>query len=304
MTNDVNSYSELALSGDGRTVATVLTNVNSSITFYGADGGEPVATLPLRITPDGITWASEDRLLYIVGGLSIGPIDRKTGSVQNFDAGEISVGNFIAACNDGHILFTGFPKGGGETRLFRMNADGGEISQLTTSGVARNPGCSPDSKNAFFSLGTGTNISLWSIPVAGGAPKPLVEPDNFDKAAVSRDGTVAIFHGLRGSGFCAILDDLITRHMRPPFFLDQSFGKVAKLTPDNRAIVSDVRRDGGNTLLYQPLDGSAPHVLFSPGPERIRDFAWSPSGKQLAAAGLKSSADVVLITDQSGKEKN
>jgi serine/threonine protein kinase len=304
VTNDVNSYSELALSGDGSTLATVLTDVNSSIAFYRPGSGEPVTTLPLRITPNGIAWATEDRLLYVVEGSGIGSIDRATGSVKSFDVGEIALGNSIATCRDGHILFTGFTRGGGEARIFRMNADGGEISQLTTSGVARAPSCSPDSQDAFFSLGTRTSVSPWSVSVAGGTPKRLVPPDNFDKATVSRDGRLVVLHGLRGQGFCVIIADLATGRMLPPFFLDQSFGKVAKLTPDDRAIVSDVRRNGGNTLLYQPLDGAPPHVLFNPGPERIRDFDWSPSGKQLAVAGLKSSSDVVLITDQSGKYKN
>ena len=52
VTNDVNSYSQLALSGDGRTLATVLTNIDSNIAFYGPDGGVPVSTIPLRISPN------------------------------------------------------------------------------------------------------------------------------------------------------------------------------------------------------------------------------------------------------------
>ena len=56
-------------------------------------------------------------------------------------------------------------------------------------------------------------------------------------------------------------------------------------------------------MLYQPLDGSTPHALFNPAPETINDFDWSPSGKQLAVARVKSSSDVVLITDQAGKVK-
>jgi dipeptidyl aminopeptidase/acylaminoacyl peptidase len=124
VTNDVNSYSELALSGNGRTLATVLTNVDSKIALYGPDRGEPLSTFPLRITPNAIAWATEDSLLYIVRGSSIGTIDRATGSVQSFDTGEITPGDFIASCTDGHILFTGFPKGGNEARLFRMKADG------------------------------------------------------------------------------------------------------------------------------------------------------------------------------------
>jgi Tol biopolymer transport system component len=153
VTNDVNSYSQLALSGDGRTLATVLTNIDSSIAFYGPDGGVPVSTMPLRITPTNIAWAGEDRLLFIEGGSSIGSIDRATGSVQNFDVGDITPGDFISTCPDVEILFTGIPRSGGEARLFRMGGDGGGITQLTTSGIARNPSCSEDSKVEYFSLG-------------------------------------------------------------------------------------------------------------------------------------------------------
>jgi hypothetical protein len=86
-----------------------------------------------------------------------------------------------------------------------------------------------------------------------------------------------------------------------PFFIDQS-ANFSTFSLDGRAIVSDVVQNGGNTLLYQPLDGSPPHALFNPAPETINSFGWSLSGKQLAVARLKSSSDVVLITDQAGKE--
>ena len=183
-----------------------------------------------------------------------------------------------------------------------MNADGGEIAQLTTSGFARDPSCSADSQKAYFSIGSDVNVSLWSIPVAGGTPKQLVPPVNYAEAAVSRDGTQAALFALRQEKICVIITDLASGRMQPPFFLDQSLANLAKFSPDGRAIVSDALRNGGNTLLYQPLDGSTPHALFNPVPETINDFDWSPSGKQLAVARLKSSSDVVLITDQAGKE--
>jgi Tol biopolymer transport system component len=302
VTNDVNSYSALALSGNGRTLATVLTSVDSNIAVYGPDRGEPISTLPLRITPNAIAWVTEDRLLYIVRGLSMGTIDRGAGSMQSFDTGEISPGDFIASCPDGHILFTGFPKGGSEPRLFRMKADGGEIAQLTSSGFARSPSCSADSQKAYFSVGSDVNVSLWSVPISGGTPRQLVFPVNYVDAAVSRDGTQAALFALRQEKLCAIITDLGSGQLKAPFFLDQSLVDLSRFSPDGRAIVSDALRSGGITLLYQPLDGSTPYVLFNPAPETINDFDWSPSGKQLAVARLKSSSDVVLIIDQAGKE--
>jgi Tol biopolymer transport system component len=302
VTNDVNSYSELALSGNGRNLATVLTSVDSSIMLYGPDGGEPVSTLPLRVTPNAIAWSTEERLLYIVQGLSIGTIDRATGSVQSFDTGEITAGGSTASCPDGHILFTGFPKVGSEPRLFRMNADGGEIAQLTTSGFVRAPSCSAESQKAYFNVGTDVNVSLWSVPITGGTPKQLVPPDNYAEAWVSHDETRAMLFGLRQERLCVIPMDRASGRMQPPFFIDQNGAQVVALSPEDDAVVSDVVRNGGNTLLYQPLDGSPPHALFNPAPETINSFGWSPSGKQLAVARLKSSSDVVLITDQAGTE--
>jgi serine/threonine protein kinase/Tol biopolymer transport system component len=304
VTNDVNSYGELALSGNGRTLATVLTNVDSTIALFGPDGGEPTSTLPLRITPSAIAWATEDRLLYIVPGLSIGTIDRARVTVQNFDTGEIAPADSIASCADGHILFTGYPKGGSEPRLFRMNADGGEIAQLTSNGFARTPSCSADSQKAYFNIGGDVNVSLWSIPVSGGTPRQLVSPVNYAEAAVSRDGTQAALVAVRQQKICVIIADLPSGRIRAPFFIDQSLANLAGFSPDGRAIVSDALWSGGVTLLYQPLNGSPPHVLFNPAHETINDFGWSPSGKQLAVARSKSNSDVVLIIDQAGKEKH
>jgi Tol biopolymer transport system component len=112
----------------------------------------------------------------------------------------------------------------------------------------------------------------------------------------------AALFAVRENKVCAIIANLATGQMQPPFFIDQSLANFATFSPDGRGIVSDALRNGGNTLLYQPLDGSPPHVLFNPAPETIQGFDWSPSGKQLAVARFKSSSDVVLITDQKGDQ--
>jgi Tol biopolymer transport system component len=143
---------------------------------------------------------------------------------------------------------------------------------------------------------------LWSIPVSGGTPKQLIPALIYDQVSVSRDGTQAALFALRQQKLCAIITDLGSGRMQAPFFIDQSLANFSRFSPDGRAIVSDALRSGGITLLYQSLDGSTPYMLFNPAPETVNDFDWSPSGKQLAVARLKSSSDVVLIIDQTGKE--
>jgi serine/threonine protein kinase len=310
VTNDVNAYSQLALSADGHTLATVLTNIDSSIAWYKPEGGASLSTTPLRITPDRISWAGEDRLLFSVPRIAIGWIDRATGDVHSFDVGEIDVGDSISSCPDGHILFTGFPKGAAPARLFRMDAEGGNIFQLTHDGIARFPQCSADSREAFYGVARDETFvaSLWAISLAGGAPRQLLPSEATADYAFSQHGRLAGYEVVEAQGTVHWkVFDLASGRMLSEIVLDSSDAASEShlhFSPDNLAVVYSVLRNGGRTLLYQPLDGSASHSLIDPMQESIPDFGWSPSGKQFAMARLKTSSDVVLIKDQKEKGKD
>lgn len=305
VTNDVSSYGELALSADGRTLATVLTNIDSSVAWYKPDGGVPLSTVPVRITPYRIAWANENRLLFAIPQVDIGWIDRATGEVHTFDLGEVVPGDYVAVCGDGHILFTGFPKGATAQWVFRMDADGENIFQLAPGGIAPAPGCSSDSREVFYFVEENemSRASLWSVPMTGGTPRQILPPEATVYYAISPDGRLAAWTILDLPKARWNIFDLAAGRAVSQIPLDTSdMGSEdtspVHFSPDDRAAVYSVLRNGGRTLLYQPLDGSAPHSLFNPADEVIPDFAWSPSGKQLALVRQKSSSDVVLIQDQ------
>jgi eukaryotic-like serine/threonine-protein kinase len=311
VTNDVSSYSELALSADGRTLATVLSNIDSSVAWYKPEGGVPLSTTPLRITPFRIAWANEDRLLFAIPRVDIGWIDRATGEVHTFDIGEAAPGDYIAACGDGHILFTGFPKGATEAWVFRMDADGGNIVQLASGGISPAPGCSSDGREVYYFVEQNqmSKASLWSVPLSGGTPRQILPPEANVDYGISVDGRLAGWTILDPPKARWNIFDLASERAVAQIPLDTSDmgsedASSVRFSPDNRAAVYSVLRNGGRTLLYQPLDGSAPHPLLDPAQEVIPDFGWSPSGKQLALARQRSSSDVVLIKDQQEKGKD
>jgi eukaryotic-like serine/threonine-protein kinase len=304
VTNDVSAYSQLALSADGRTLATVLNNIDSSVAWYKSDGGEPLSTTALRITPQTIAWASEERLLFNVPHVDIGQIDRATGEVHTFDIGEIVPEDYISACPDGHILFTGVPKGASAPWVFRMDADGGNIVQLVTSGVAPSPGCSSDSREVFYFMEESeiSKASLWVVPLSGGTPRQILPPIGTQEYAISSDGRLAALTIFKEQKAHWRVFDTSSGRMVSEVPLEMSDlagegSSTMRFSPDNRAAVYSVLRNAGRTLFYQPLDGSASHPLLEPIQEGIPDFNWSPSGKQLAIVGQKSSSDVVLIKD-------
>jgi Tol biopolymer transport system component len=308
LTNDVNAYSELALSSDGKTLSTVLTNVDSGLAYYAENGGAMISNTPLRISPRSLAWADEDHLFLITRGIGISQLERTAGTVQPIDTGDLNIGRYINTCQDGHILFTAIPKDGGEPRLFRMKGDGSEIIQLTDAGIARAPFCTPDSQKAYFTVRDETDArlaALWSKPLAGGAPRKQFETHTRGSFQLTRDAKFAaliLLHNLAESLEIVDLSSLTIVH-RLPKDVTYSEGISPLFSPDGKALVDGAISKSGNTLLYQPIDGSPAHFMIDPTHDTITDFAWSPSGSKLGVLQLRKSSDVVLITDLGKKNK-
>jgi eukaryotic-like serine/threonine-protein kinase len=308
LTNDVNAYSQLAISLDGKTMTTVLTNVDSGVAYFKGDGGAMISSTPLRITPTSLAWGDEDHLWLITRGTGISKLERGSGSLQPIDTGTLDIGSFINTCPDGHVLFIAIPKGGGESRLFRMDGDGSGITQMTTSGIARGPYCAPDSQTVYFSTRPKENIpeaSLWSVPLSGGAPRKELEIESFGSLVLTRDTKSALSFFNKSLLYFFQIWDVSTHHMVRQLPWDTSAmlqGAFPSFSPDGKAAVLTVVSKGSNALQYQPIDGSPTHLLTDPTHEMQTGFAWSPSASKLAVLQSRRSSDVVLITDLAGKQ--
>ncbi len=306
LTNDVNDYSELALSASGKELATVLTNVDSTLAYYPGDGGAMTASTPLHISPTSLTWTSEDRVLLIARSLGIYQLETATGAMQPLYLGNLNPGRYITACPAGPVLFTATPANEEEPRLFRINADGSDLKQLTTTGTVRAPSCAPDSREAYFSLHDGTDVqlvSLWSVPLAGGEPRKNFEYHAFGNFLLDRSAKLADLNLVEHLTASQAIFDLGSHSIVHSFPMDVSYaeGGSPMFSADGKAIVAGARTKTGNTLLYQPIDGSPSHFLINATHDTIVDFEWSPSGNKLGVLQLRKSSDVVLITEQDGK---
>jgi Tol biopolymer transport system component len=268
-----------------------------------------ISSTPLRITPSSLAWVDEDHLFLITEDTGLSKLERTTGALQPIDTGDLDIGSYINTCPDGHVLFTAVPKGGGESRLFRMDGDGSGVAQLTTNGIARGPYCTPDSQKAYFSIRDKTSItllSLWSVPLPGGTPQKELEAPSQGSIIVSRDTKLAAVRTLQGLVSYLEIWDLNTHRLvrRLPRDVSSAWGGQPGFSPDGKAFVGGVTAKAGNALVYQPTDGSATHLLTDPTHDTLTDFAWSPSGSKLGVLQLRKSSDVVLITDLAGKQSH
>ena len=189
-----------------------------------------------------------------------------------------------------------------------MNGDGSGITQLTTTGIARLPFCSPDSQKAYVSIREQAQASspntLWSVPLSGGAPqRELNGLAGLNGFILSRDARLA------GTGSVADLDsitaqifDIDTRQVVHQLKMNMSALGMIIFSPDGKALVRKIVSNGSNALQYQPIDGSQTRLLIGPTPEDLTAFQWSPSGNLLAVLQLRKSSDVVLIKDLTGSQ--
>jgi Tol biopolymer transport system component len=193
-----------------------------------------------------------------------------------------------------------FHAGSQDNNLWRIDAGGGNLKQLTTGTRDYRSACSPDGKWVYF-LSEHEEDKLARVPIDGGAVQAISDlpvTGNFD---LSPDGKLAAFPTLEHSGEHKEKLALVSTEPGQPSkvieFEKFRFG-LLRFSPDGKGVVYPARDSGVDNLWLQPLDGSKGHAITDFKTERIYDFRWSFDGKQLAMLRGHTDSDVVLIKSQ------
>jgi Tol biopolymer transport system component len=308
VTNDLNSYLFLALSSDGHTLATVLTNRDTTLSLYKGTGGPLVSSTPLRTSPLRFGWLDEKKIATIIPQVSLSTLDTTTGATQTIDVGELKLAAALSACTGGPIVLPVIPKGLDHTVLYRINPDGSAPAALNNEGIVRFPVCLADGKSVNFATYTPGRYSGWNVSLSGGAPRKLFDAQGGNPVRFSADGHYALnikADNTESETLAFELRDLSAATPIRTITADVRFAfSTSNFTPDNKAIAYSIIQGGGEAILLQPLDGTPTQILTDFVPSRITDFEWSPSGNQLGVLRTHATSDVVLITDQTGKSSH
>ena len=308
VTNDLNSYQFLALSSDGHTLATVLTNRDTTLSLYKGTGGPLVSSTPLRTSPLRLGWLDEKKMVVLIPQVALSILDPATGTTQPIDVGDLKLAGAIAVCPGGPIALPVIPKGVDHAVLYRINPDGSGASSLASEGIVRFPVCLSDGKSVSYGTYGSGRYTGWNVPLSGGVPRKLFEAQGSNPLRFSSDGhySLNIKADTTASETLAFeLRDLSSPNSIRTITTDVRFAfSTAAFSPDHKAIAYSIQQGGGEAILLQPLDGSPTKILTDFVPSRITDFGWSPSGDQLAVLRTHATSDVVLITDQTGKQSH
>ena len=303
LTRDTNNYSDLSVAANGRLLATVLSENRWNLYVMPASGeGTPTQLTAIEASTN-FTW-TKDGLLITDQENSLHTINPQIGNKSVIATEEGHPNGDPSACSNGrYVVFVlGFHGGTGDENIWRIDANGGNLKQLTTGKLDTYPLCSADGNWAYF-VRQQEEAHLARVPIDGGTVQALSDAPvsgqgfAFD---VTHDNKLAIFSSLEHHGEhkqeLAIVD-LASGKTETKDFDRVPFGMV-RLSQDGKAAVYGTRENGIDNLWMQPLDGSKGKQITNFKAERIYDFHWSLDGKQLAIGRGHTDSDVVLIRDQ------
>jgi Tol biopolymer transport system component len=204
--------------------------------------------------------------------------------------------NFRVSPDGRYIVFASWETG--SPHLWRMDADGGNLRQLTNSNYDAPfsyPDYASDGRWVIYAK-SGPEKGIWKIPIEGGDSVRLNDADAL-MPAVSPNGKIIAFH------------DVAEGHPPRVALMPYGGGPVIKTleipgadtlrwTPDSREILYNTSGPPSN-IWSQPIVGGKPKQVTHFTSERIDDFDLSRDGSRIVVSRGSSSADVMLIRDVS-----
>ena len=309
ITRDTNNYQTLTLSADGKTLATV--QQKATQTFYllpatGFSGNPPNPATAQNKDAFFFRWANNGDL-YFAGGSSLLRISADGSNRTNLLSDPAAQILKPTRCQDSRYAV--FPWAGhsasNKINIWRVDADGSNLKQLTDGTVDITPECSPDGKWVYYD--DLKDFLIKRVSVEGGTPEGVpgtIIPATFfgPGLAIAPDGKLLAFLTTTGQNEPIHKIALVSldagpeppRRMLDP---DLRISGPPLFTHDAKAIVYPISENGTDNLWLQPLDGSRGRQITNFQSDTIQLAEFSPDGKSLGVLRSHSESDVVLLRD-------
>jgi len=299
VTHDTNNYSDLSVASSGQELATVLSEDHWNLSvFSAASGGVDVREVGSANPGSNLTWTRDGRLLYDKDVI-LDWVNPDTGAKGVFPTEPDSASGNPAPCGDRFVVFGhGLHGANGSANIWRADAAGGNLKQVSTGKLDTAPVCSPDGRWVYYLDSAAKRLA--KVPVDGGTGQQASDlPVNglFD---LSPDGTTLAFATVDHAGGHEeklALVDADTGKVRQLLKYEKDGFELIRYTPDGKALAYTIRENGVDNLWQQNLDGSPGKRLTSFKAEHVTDFHWSFDGKQIAVVRGHTDSDVVLMRD-------
>jgi serine/threonine protein kinase len=298
ITRDTNNYASLSVAGDSRTIATVLREGHWNLYIEPSAGIGQEQQVTSGASVYTFSWMKDGQLATDQGS-QLALVNPTSGNKTMLPAEQGSLTTSPAACANGQylVLTLGFHAGDRSLNIWRMDAGGGNLKQLTRDKLDQAPACTPDGRMVLYSDMTAGG-KLTKVSIDGGKSQQISDLPVARGYGLSPDGKTAAFATFGHAGdhteTLAVVDVDSGRLLRRVDFQRPAQGNL-RFAPDGKAVVYPIREGDVDNLWSQPLDGSPGKPITGFKSEQIRDFHWSLDGSKLAVIRGHADSDVVLI---------
>jgi serine/threonine protein kinase len=300
ITNDTNSYPNISLSADGKTIAAVQSQYVGTLQTapYEASGAGKPVTISTRPptnwfgwTPDGKILAEQENGIFQMNADGSNRAPLLHDDFPSF--GPIS-------CDHGrYVMFASASRGGGNSmNIWRADSTGGNLKQITTGTDDQPAMCSPDGKWLVYAGFDSGKFLAKKVSVDGGPSTQLSEALlTCGCVNISPDGKNIAFQTQPTTGGAIIIKILDFETLQPVKVIerDPRAGGEIRYTSDGKTIGYPIRENGLYALWVSPVDGSPGHRVTEFEPDRIEDFHWSADNRTLGLLRTHNDSDVVLL---------
>jgi Tol biopolymer transport system component len=232
-------------------------------------------------------------------GLSL--LDPETGSATPLHTPEGTWTSDPSACADGrYVVFaSGITQGKKVLNIWRMDASGGNLKQLSDGKIDGFPVCSPDGRWVLYEDGAGGG-QLMRVSIDGGQPERISEElvaNGFDISPDAKTIAFAAFGHLGEHVEKLTLVSVDSNQVLKGLDFERPRSGPIRFSRDSKAVIYPFRHGGVDDLWLQPLDGSSGKQITDFKSDHIIDFHWSFDGSKLGLIRGHTDSDVVLIRD-------
>jgi eukaryotic-like serine/threonine-protein kinase len=301
ITHDINNYSDLSVSADGRMLATVMIEPHFDLfALPTADlSGGQARQLTSGTRLSRFDWTPDGQVILEQDGLSLfHPDTGEKTTLTNTQSDGVAFQP--SACKDSRYLVAsvGGHAGTKKVMVFRVDAGGGNLKQISDDKLDQFPVCASDGKWVYYSdLGDGAKLTR--APLDGGKPETLsgFPAYGFD---ISPDAKLAAFITFAAPGVAK--QQLALLPVDSPqntklLEMQHSRSGFARFTPDGKAVIYPFHDQDADNFWLQPLDGSPGKQITRFKSEHIGDFHYSFDGSKLGVIRGHTDSDVVLLQE-------
>ena len=152
---------------------------------------------------------------------------------------------------DGRRIAFARTVGGGNTEIFSVATNGGDLRRLTqSSAIDTNPVWSPSGRELAFTSSRAGSPQIYVMDAEGANLRRVsFDGDYNDGASWSPDGTRLVYATRRGGAFSIAVTDMVTLETRL-LVTGQGSHETPSFSPDGKRIVFSSKRPGGQQQIF------------------------------------------------------